>query len=96
MAKKSLNINHSNSSILSSDGSYIQLSKNGVVKIGNGTNAEDEMIDNANPMLLKDYMGAIRYNEDTEKLEYCNGNTWIELATEDESNNTSMVYSILF
>ena len=30
---KSININHSNSSIISSDGTYVELSKNGVVAV---------------------------------------------------------------
>jgi hypothetical protein len=94
--KKSISINHYNSSILSNDGSYIRLSQNGVVKIGSGTNSEGEMINNSDPIMLKEYIGALRYNDDTERLEYCNGITWVEVAIEDDEINTPMVYSMLF
>ena len=33
---KSININHSDASLITNDGSYIQLSKNGGVKVGFG------------------------------------------------------------
>ena len=51
-SKKSININHSTSSILSSNGTCIELSKNGVVKIGKGINAQGDLIDNSNPEIF--------------------------------------------
>jgi hypothetical protein len=94
--KKSININHSTSSILSSNGSCIELSKNGVVKIGKGINAQGDNIDNSNPDLMKEYEGALRFNQHTKKMEYCDGTKWVELSLKDDDTHTSMVYSVLF
>lgn len=93
---KSININHSTSSIVSSDGSYIELSKNGVVKIGKGINAQGDIIDNSDPLILKEYEGAVRFNEDTRKMEFCDGTKWIEFSIKEDDENTPMVYSMLF
>lgn len=93
---KSININHSNSNIISSDGSYVELSKNGVVKIGSGINVKDDMMDNIGEDVLKEYEGAIKFNTDTHKLEYCDGSRWVELSIDEEDNKTSMIYSMLF
>ena len=93
---KSININHSDASLLTSDGSFIQLSKNGGVKVGFGKNLEESTINNANQLTLIDYAGAIRLNEATRKLEYCDGKTWNVLATENDNAETPLVYSLLF
>jgi len=93
---KSININHSTSSILSSDGSCIELSKNGVVKIGKGINAKGDMIDNKDPKVLKEYEGTLRFNDDTKKMEYCDGSRWLEISTEEDTDKSQMVYSMLF
>ena len=94
--KKSININHTDSSILSNDGTYIQLSKNGGVKVGYGKNLEESTVDNVNQNTLMEYVGAIRLNEETKKLEFCDGKTWYTLATEENDIRLPMVYSLLF
>ena len=96
MVKKSININHSDASLLSFDGSYIQLSKNGGVKVGYGKNLEESVINNSSQYTLADYAGAVRINEKTNKLEYCDGKSWVELITEEEDVQTPLVYSMLF
>lgn len=93
---KSININHNDASLLTNDGSYIQLSKNGGVKVGFGKNLEESTVNNVNQNTLADYAGAIRLNETTKKLEYCDGKTWNELITDENGVQTSMVYSLLF
>lgn len=93
---KSININHNDASLITNDGSYIQLSKNGGVKVGFGKNLEESTINNANQLTLIDYAGAIRLNETTKKLEYCDGKTWNVLITEDNKVETPLVYSLLF
>lgn len=96
VSNKSININHSTSSILSGDGSYIELSKNGVVKVGKGINAQGDLIDNSNPEILKEYEGAMRFNPNTKKMEYCDGTKWVEFSIKEDDEHTSMVYSVLF
>ncbi len=93
---KSININHSNSNIISGDGSYVELSKNGVVKIGTGRNAQGDLIDNSNSEILKEYEGAIRFNPQTETLEYCDGSKWLTLLLQEDDDHTNMVHSMLF
>ena len=93
---KSININHNNAGILTDDGTFIQLSVNGGVKVGYGKNLEESTIDNVNQQTLIEYAGAIRLNETSKKLEYCDGKTWNVLTTEENNNKTPMVYSLLF
>ena len=93
---KAININHSDASLTTHDGTYIQLSKNGGVKIGYGKNLEESSINNVNQETLADYAGAIRLNETTKKLEYCDGKSWKVLATEENDVKIPMVYSLLF
>lgn len=96
MANKSVNINHSDAAILSSDGSYIKLGVNSAVKIGTGSNISNGNINNLNTDVLKEYAGAIRLNKTTNKLEYCNGKTWLELATKENAQDSSIIYSFIF
>lgn len=93
---KSININHSDASLLTNDGSYIQLSKNGGVKIGFGKNLEESTVNNVNQSTLIDYTGAIRLNETTKNLEFCDGKSWKVLATEENDIKLPMIYSLLF
>lgn len=93
---KSININHNDASVLSNDGTYIKLSTNGGVKVGFGKNLEESTVNNASQNTLIDYAGAIRLNETTNKLEYCDGKTWNVLATEENDVKIPMVYSMLF
>ncbi len=93
---KALNINHSNSSILTSDGTYIQLGNNGSIKVGYGTNLEEPTINNLQQNTLAEYEGAIRINRTTHKLEYCDGTSWLEFTTDIDGDESLMVYSMLF
>jgi len=96
MANKSININHSNASILSSDGTYIKIGENSAVKVGTGSSISNGKIDNLGTNILEEYAGAIRINKTTNKLEYCNGLTWVEFVTSLDSDDTSMIYSFIF
>ena len=96
MANKSININHSNTSILSSDGTYVKIGENSAVKVGTGSSISNGNISNSGSNILSDYAGAIRINKTTNKLEYCNGSTWVEFITVLDNDDTPMVYSFIF
>ncbi len=96
MANKSININHSDAAILSNDGSYVKLGSNSAVKVGNGSSLSNGDIDNTNSQILAEYAGAIRINNTTNKLEYCNGSTWVEFITNLNDEDSPMVYSFIF
>jgi hypothetical protein len=88
---KSINIDHSSGSMITSDG-FISLNENGAVKIGSGKTIGDGY----NNISISDYEGCIRFNETTKKLEYCDGIKWIEISSNDFETKTSSVYSMLF
>ena len=92
----SININHSTTSITTSVGSCIELSKNGVVKIGKGINVIDTTNNIKDATPLDEYEGALRYNESKSCIEYCDGKQWIELSSTPIDDQTQMVYSVLF
>lgn len=97
MANKSININHSDAAILSSDGTYIKVGQNSAVMVGAGSSISNGNIDNFNSSILTEYAGAIRINKTSGKLEYCNGSTWVEFNTKmNTDDDTNMVYSFLF
>lgn len=96
MAEKSVNINHSSSGILSNDGSYVKVGENSAIKVGFGTSISNGNIDNFNEPILKNYAGAIRINKTTNKLEYCNGSTWVEFVTKQDGEDVPFVYSVIF
>ena len=96
MVKKSININHSTGSIISNDGSYITVGDDSAVKIGFGTSISNGNIDNKNSEILAEYAGAIRINKTTNKLEYCNGTTWVEFVTKLEGEDIPLIYSFIF
>lgn len=96
MAQKSININHSDAAFLSNDGSYIKVGEDSAVKIGFGTSISNGGINNTNSRILADYEGAIRINKSTDKLEYCNGSTWVEFATSSGEEDIPMIYSLIF
>lgn len=93
---KSINFNHSDSSILTNDSSCLLLSVNGSVKIGNGNNAPEDILNNKNILSMKEYEGTLRFNENTSKLEYCDGTKWLEIKTTSDLEDKEIVYSFLF
>lgn len=97
MAGKAININHSSSSIISNDGSFIKVGEDSAVKVGYGTSISNGSINNSNSKSLEEFEGAIRINKSTDKLEYCNGSTWLEFSTtSDVGEDESMIYSLVF
>lgn len=93
---KAINIDHSQARVLTHDNSYIELSTNGSVKVGFGKNLEEDIINNENINSLQEYAGAIRINETTGVLQYCNGSKWVDFIVDEENVKPSMVYSMLF
>ena len=96
MAQKSININHSDGAFLSNDGTYIKVGEDSAVKVGFGTSVSNGTIDNMNSKILADFEGAIRINKSTNKLEYCNGSTWVEFVTSTGGEDIPMIYSLIF
>lgn len=96
MAQKSININHTDAAILSNDGSYIQVGDDSAVKIGFGSSISNGNINNFNKKILAEYEGAIRINKTTDKLEYCDGTTWVEFTTKFDGEDIPMIYSLIF
>lgn len=96
MAGKSINFNHSDSSITVSDSECLLLSVNGSVKIGNGNNAPEDIINNKDIITMKEYEGTLRFNEETSRLEYCDGTKWMQIQTTSDKDETLTVYSLLF
>ena len=88
---KSINLDHSRGKITTADGCLI-LNDNGSVKVGNGMTLPNS---NENGILIN-YEGAIRFNEESKKLEYCNGDSWVEFSTENIESKDSVIYSLLF
>ena len=95
MANKSININHSDAAILSNDGTYVKLGANSAVKVGNGSSISNGDINNFQSNILEPYEGAIRINKTSNKLEYCNGTTWVEFISSLDGGEDSMVYSFI-
>ena len=87
---------YSSGGFLSNDGSYIKVGENSAIKVGFGTNISNGKIDNFNEPILKNYAGAIRINKSSNKLEYCDGSTWLEFVTEQENEDPPFVYSLIF
>lgn len=97
MVQKSININHPEAGILSNDGACIKVGDESAVKVGFGTSISNGSIDNTlTSPILSDYAGAIRINKTTNKLEYCNGTTWLEFATKLDGEDIPMIYSLIF
>lgn len=96
MAQKSININHSSGGFLSNDGTYIKVGENSAIKVGFGTSLSNGNIDNFNDPILKNYAGAIRINKSTEKLEYCNGTSWLEFITKQDEEDMPYIFSLIF
>ena len=96
MVQKSININHGDAAFISNDGSYIKVGEDSAVKIGFGTSISNGTINNSNPKVLADFEGAIRINKATDKLEYCNGSTWVEILTTTEEEDIPLIYSLIF
>ena len=65
-----ININHTEGSITTDNDRILQITKNGAIKIGNGSFLNEANLEN------EDYSGSIRYNELTKNLEYHDGKNW--------------------
>lgn len=93
MVKKAINIDHSQQSINVEGNGCLILNENGSVLLGGAITLPDTHNESIS---LSDYEGALRFNEETKKLEYCDGNKWIELLTNDIDSKESTIFSLLF
>lgn len=96
MAYRSINVNHPDTTVKTFDGSFLQIADGGAVKIGYGINLDEDNVDNADETALIEYAGAIRFNNNTKKLEYCDGTQWLTFVTEQTNEDIPTVYAMLF
>ena len=96
MAYKSININHPDTNIQTKDGSYLQIAKDGAIQVGYGIDIDEDASTNSSSSSLLEFAGAIRFNKNTSKLEYCDGTNWVEFITQKSNDDVPMVYSMLF
>lgn len=88
-----ININHTEGSITIDNDKVLQITKNGAIKIGNGSYLDE--IDVSLEELKEKYEGVIRYNSDTKLLEYCDGESWKTFAYGVEKT-TGIIWSLTF
>ena len=67
-----ININHKNSTIITDDDTLIQITDKGALKVGDGTYL-DELGNSQEIEPNQNYKGAIRFNEDHQCLQLCDG-----------------------
>ena len=96
MAYKSININHPDTNIKTFDGSVLQIAQDGAVKIGHGIDIDEDASSNIATNALEIYAGTIRFNKNTNKLEYCDGENWVEFITKKTNDDIPTVYAMLF
>lgn len=82
-----ININHEEGSITSESG-VLQITSNGGVKIGSGEYLEEIS------SIVPDYEGLLRYNKNTGKLQYCDGHTWKDFSSSEQSSE--IFWSFIF
>lgn len=92
MVKKSINIDHTEQSINVDDNSCLTLNENGAVLLGSGITIPDT----SDSISLSNFEGSLRFNENTKKVEYCDGEKWVTLMTKDENDQESTIFSIIF
>ena len=79
MSKKVyIDINHTTGTICNPDGEPLEIGNLGGIKIGYG----DSLPSNTETEDLQKYKGYARINSTTGKLQYCNGEEWLDVLTE--------------
>lgn len=93
VSKKSININNHKSTIETNDKKvFLTLGNNGAIKLGSGINLPEADDDN-----IIDYKGVLRYNQEMGTVEYCDGESWRTISTDDSvENNSTIMWSLLF
>lgn len=89
---KAINIDHSKIEFSTSNLACIKVSENGSIKIGSGKNLEEDLIYSP----IEDFIGAIRLNKSTKKLQYCDGEKWVDFIIDEQDIEPYMAYSFLF
>lgn len=74
----SVNIDNNTATISTNNDEALQLGQYGVVKLGEGKNA--------NVVKEVSIRGALRYNKNNDRIEMCDGSTWIELGDAPDAN----------
>jgi len=84
-----ININHNEGSITTDNDTVLTITENGGVKIGDGSYLNDSDI------VDESYKGVIRYNKDTDSIQYHNGVTWKNFSN-DVEETPGIIWSITF
>lgn len=91
----SVNINHNDSIISSSNDDLLCITQKGAIKIGDGTYL-DELDKNVKMIEPNEkYKGALRYNKELGLLQYCDGIRWRNIDGKYKQTS-NIVYSLLF
>lgn len=89
-----ININHKDSTIITDDDTLIQITDKGALKVGDGTYL-DELGNSQEIEPNENYKGAIRFNEDHQCLQLCDGYKWKDINGRYKQTS-GIVYSLLF
>lgn len=90
----SIDINHKTSTITTDDDTLLQVTVNGAVRIGDGTYL-DELGNSQEIEPNENYKGAIRFNEDHQCLQLCDGYKWKDI-NGHYKQTSNLVWSLLF
>ena len=90
----SIDINHKTSTITTDDDTLLQITVNGAVRIGDGTYL-DELGNSQEIEPNENYKGAIRFNEDHQCLQLCDGYKWKDI-NGHYKQTSNLVWSLLF
>lgn len=85
----SIVIDNKTNTISTNDDKPIVISKNGCIKIGNGTHLDESG-------LYSDAEGCLRYNFELKCYQYFNGREWISLSSEEVTQKNNYIWSYLF
>lgn len=89
-----ININHNEGTITIDGDRVLQITDNGAIRIGNA-NYMQEINSSELTEILRDYEGALRYNEITKTLQYCDGMSWKDFG-DVKDGSTGIIWSITF
>lgn len=89
-----INLNHKTSTISTDDDTLLFLTDKGAVKVGDGTYL-DELGNSQEIEPNENYKGAIRFNEDHQCLQQCDGKKWKDI-NGYYKQTSGIVWSLLF
>lgn len=93
MSNSSIKINNHTSTIETNDSKvFLTLGDKGAIKIGSGDNLPESGSSN-----ISEYKGVLRYNDELNILEFCDGEQWQAILTDNGNESNSMImWSLMF